>query len=323
MNYTNGLARNEFLQHMYDEFPSVFNNAFSREMLENIVDYGTSNCAGSKNRLYYFLKDMIPEVELKDLIPFIDKELLTDEVLGLSEDALFRRVEFTPGYYEWNLYIDGDHFYTWGDGIIDDVPLDGTYKQLQGCVEATVDCMNLHLMEEEKVPLEKALIPVVQKKMTEVLGLHYGIDDDVRVVHSMNELREYIEANDWWVSECNFGGDAVGWEIGKHSPAGEDFFFSFEHNNDVQEAVKEIQRYAYDFDIDEHVELNLGVRGAPGVRELVDDAEAIQEMLDKLADGVNWCEQKSIGEVLADATARTAKDGFEQEPGKNQVDFEM
>lgn len=80
MNYENGFAREEFLQYMFEEFPSVFNNAFSRKMLENIVDYGIKNHSVSKNSLYYYLKDMIPEAELDDLIPYIDKSFLTDEV---------------------------------------------------------------------------------------------------------------------------------------------------------------------------------------------------------------------------------------------------
>lgn len=80
MNYDNGFARDEFLQYMFEEFPSAFNNAFSREMLENVVDYGIKNQSASKNSLYYYLKDMIPEAEPKDLIPYIDKELLTNEI---------------------------------------------------------------------------------------------------------------------------------------------------------------------------------------------------------------------------------------------------
>ena len=63
MGYTNGLDKEAFLQYMFQEFPSVFNNSFAREMLENIVDYGTAdNFTHTKNELYYFMKDMIPEV---------------------------------------------------------------------------------------------------------------------------------------------------------------------------------------------------------------------------------------------------------------------
>ena len=64
MECINGFARDEFLQHMYEVFPSVFNNSFSREMLENIVDYGVNNHSVTKNGLYYFLKDVVPEVDI-------------------------------------------------------------------------------------------------------------------------------------------------------------------------------------------------------------------------------------------------------------------
>lgn len=89
MNYTNGLAKEEFLQHMFEEFPSVFDNAFSRTMLENIVDYGTANgFTSTKNDLYYFLKDMIPEIEREDLLPYMDKSMLTNEVLSSGSSRL-------------------------------------------------------------------------------------------------------------------------------------------------------------------------------------------------------------------------------------------
>ena len=86
MNYNNGFARDEFLQYMFEEFPSAFENPFSRELLENVVDYGIKNKTESKNSLYYYLSGMIPEVVPKDLIPYIDKSLLTDEVLCLVDE---------------------------------------------------------------------------------------------------------------------------------------------------------------------------------------------------------------------------------------------
>lgn len=208
MDYKNGLAREEFLQHMFEEFPSVFNNTFSREMLENIVDYGLSgNLPSSKNSLYYFLKDMIPEIEQKDLLPYMDSNMLTNEVLGQST----------------------------ADGIEDSL---------------------------------------------------------IKPIHSMDDLRDYLESDGWWIEECGIGMDGhPGWEIGKHSPAGEDFWFSFEHNNNVQTAVEQILEYAYCFDINEHVEEWVGARGfvsgIPDVETLVEDAKAIKDMLMDMATNVN------------------------------------
>lgn len=123
---------------------------------------------------------------------------------------------------------------------------------------------------------------------------------DITVIQTMDALRDYLDTNGWWVSECSFGHGDIGWEVGQYSPAGEDFFFCFEHNNDVETAIAEIKRYAYDFDINEHVEMWVmarhSVSGVPDVVTLVEDAKAIQDMLDALADGCNWCEQSAIGE---------------------------
>lgn len=91
--------------------------------------------------------------------------------------------------------------------------------------------------------------------------------------------------------------EALGWtvntykdgsmEIGKHSPAGEDFWFSIEG----EDIPTEVREYAEEFDADEHVDLWAQGRGERGVpqsyRELVEDAEAIQEMLDNLADALD------------------------------------
>lgn len=72
-------------------------------------------------------------------------------------------------------------------------------------------------------------------------------------------------------------------ELEKCSPAGEDFIFGVQKGN----FVKNVREYADDFDADEHVELWIEGRGKNGVpataRELVEDAEAIRDMLNELA----------------------------------------
>lgn len=74
-------------------------------------------------------------------------------------------------------------------------------------------------------------------------------------------------------------------ELEKYSPAGEDFLMCVEVEN-FPESVRE---YANDFDADEHaamwIEARGKVNGVPdSIRELIKDAEAIQKMLNKLAD---------------------------------------
>lgn len=92
MIFINGFAKEEFLKFMHEEFPDVFDNSFSRDMLENIVDYGVKNHTTTKNGLYYFLKEIIPELEPEDIIKFIDPDCLTDEVLSLAVKQKERKV---------------------------------------------------------------------------------------------------------------------------------------------------------------------------------------------------------------------------------------
>jgi len=94
------------------------------------------------------------------------------------------------------------------------------------------------------------------------------------------KFKQLIENLQWYVSEGY--GTA---EFSQYSPAGEDFNFSIETGTDVKVA-KQIKDYADNFDPDEHAEMWIKARehGQPkSIRVLIDDAEAIQEMLQELA----------------------------------------
>ncbi len=93
---------------------------------------------------------------------------------------------------------------------------------------------------------------------------------------------EVFDALKWTCHKCNDGS----LELEKYSPAGEDFIFAIEG----KDIPTEVAEYAEDFDTDEHVELWVEGRGKRGVpetiRELVEDAETIQKMLDELAEAL-------------------------------------
>lgn len=102
----------------------------------------------------------------------------------------------------------------------------------------------------------------------------------------MKELEQkyiyILEENDWSVSSYTNDGRV---ELEKYSPAGEDFLMCVEVEN-FPESVRE---YANDFDANEHAEMWIEARekvnGVPdSIRELIEDAEEIQEMLNELAD---------------------------------------
>ena len=72
-------------------------------------------------------------------------------------------------------------------------------------------------------------------------------------------------------------------ELHKSSPAGEDFFFTVNKDNCLYEIIE----YAENFDPDEHAEMWIKnmhfVKGVPqSIRTLINDADAIKEMLEEL-----------------------------------------
>ena len=85
-----------------------------------------------------------------------------------------RKIDFVAGYYEWNVYIDGEYFYTFGDGISDDVIACATYSELENVVEDYIDCMNLALTNDEKEPFPNELRNELKEKMIEQFVYQYG-----------------------------------------------------------------------------------------------------------------------------------------------------
>lgn len=77
-------------------------------------------------------------------------------------------------------------------------------------------------------------------------------------------------------------------EMEKYSPKGEDFLMIIDFNAEDQPEsfLKDLWDYADNFDIDGHVEMWISERGKGGcpatARELVEDAEAIDEMIKEL-----------------------------------------
>lgn len=95
---------------------------------------------------------------------------------------------------------------------------------------------------------------------------------------------DVIEKYGWAVSAYVCDGRV---EIEKYSPAGEDFLICV----DVKNFPAAVAEAASDFDIDEHIEMWIearrnGVSDVPSTRELVADAEAIDKMLQELADAL-------------------------------------
>jgi hypothetical protein len=104
------------------------------------------------------------------------------------------------------------------------------------------------------------------------------------------------ENRDWTITDTGDGR----LELGKYSPAGEDFSFIV----DKEDFIESVKEYAASFDIDEHIEMWIrarksGVGGVPSTRELVKDAEDIDKMLRDLAAGLWQAEIDAEREATA------------------------
>lgn len=93
------------------------------------------------------------------------------------------------------------------------------------------------------------------------------------------KIKNIIENLGWNIYE-----DESDIELEKYSPLGEDFIFSIDNNNNI---VEQIVDYAEDFDVDEHAEMYINIRGEGGVpnsiKDLIEDAQDIKQMLLELA----------------------------------------
>ena len=110
------------------------------------------------------------------------------------------------------------------------------------------------------------------------------------------KYRDICESLEWAVTECDDG--TV--ELEKYSPAGEDFIITV----NAEDFVREVERYADDFDVDDHIAMWIeakknGTAGVPSTRELVHDAEDIQEMLNELAEALTADSKSTIAEIIA------------------------
>ena len=263
MNYINGFAKTEFLQYMYSEFPDVYINSHARMLLENIVNYCTSNTFDVKNKLVSTLEILIPEIKKNEIIKFADKNTINIKDYSF-EYQLLDRCKQDCEYFLGN--GNKNEKFLWGKNVKDHI---AKMRELYNIVP----------LEPEWLSMSD--ISNYEKLMTDT--------DVVTKITSLDDLKKYIEKQlDWSISDCHFS-DWVGWELSQYSPAGEDFFFTIEHNNDIATAIKEICDYAYNFDQDKHIEMHIearnnGFSGVPSTRELVEDADAIQNMLNELAE---------------------------------------
>lgn len=110
--------------------------------------------------------------------------------------------------------------------------------------------------------------------------------DEMKTYFTKVGIERVAEESYWGVrwDEDNITGEKCV-EFSKYSPAGEDFSFEVWYLH-VSEIPEKVMEYYEEFDPEEHVMLwaeHAGRNGVPRLRELMEDADAIEEMIRELA----------------------------------------
>ena len=153
-----------------------------------------------------------------------------------------------------------------GNGVFKVFYDDGTYEILKGG-KATERKFNDYDKRVSMETLRHATAPPTGKaRKTNARK--------VRAALSKEKVVEIAKNLYWGVRDY---GDVVEFEMS--SPAGEDFVFSVDADN----VADNVWEYAQNFDAEEHAREVMDMPGAPSLRELLEDAEEIQGMLEELA----------------------------------------
>lgn len=146
----------------------------------------------------------------------------------------------------------------------------------------------INLSDKDREIIDENHINITLKPggwVTIYFGTIYDQDDPDYKVKCRNHCE--IDRFSWFEEIC----EEYGWEINKSeteieltkcSPAGEELSLTIDADDDLE---RQIQIYADDFDVDEHVKMwiNSSCNGVPCVRDLLEDAEWIKNNLQNLA----------------------------------------
>ena len=102
------------------------------------------------------------------------------------------------------------------------------------------------------------------------------------MVQTWDEVRRVANAWGWRMYVAGVSEDQIDIEFSWYSNAGEDFRFSASGHT-PQELANDVLEYCRDFSSEEHARSVMDMPSAPGLRELLDDAEEIETSLEALA----------------------------------------
>ena len=85
----NGFDKQGFMDYLERSF-SGFDNAFLRELVENVIEYAQKREHVSKDQFAFFVSDLLPEVEFGEVAMFCEDGILTKYGQNEKREALAR-----------------------------------------------------------------------------------------------------------------------------------------------------------------------------------------------------------------------------------------
>lgn len=76
LQFIDGFAQDDFIAYMLDKAP----NAVTVPMLSRVIEYGRKNKNFSKDQFYYYLLNVIPEIDEREAAAFFSNEVLTADM---------------------------------------------------------------------------------------------------------------------------------------------------------------------------------------------------------------------------------------------------
>jgi len=97
MNYETGFAREEFQDYLKSSHDI---SERETEMIDNIISYALNNKAHTCDEVAYFVSDMIPDVEFKEVAGFCEDKNLTRNGLAEKQEFLSEHPEYQEQEHE-------------------------------------------------------------------------------------------------------------------------------------------------------------------------------------------------------------------------------
>lgn len=112
-----GFCDEGFMAYVEHQFPGVFagiGGNFTRELLENLIEYAHKHEQVGKDQFCEFLSELLPEVEMGEVAAFMEDDCLTASY-GIAEKRRVMaerniRVEIKNGV-TIHVFVDGEELY--------------------------------------------------------------------------------------------------------------------------------------------------------------------------------------------------------------------